>query len=321
MNNSDHISANPFYLYDPPRKPVIRKLGTIACDVVESTPVVFLEKLYRLEYFRTIQQNAKNTGTAAYFHFYDTETGEYTPPFAFDHHLGCAFADGNIMYACGTWNGKAPDEWGGDTVRIFRSADLTGWEICSEIKLPEGTGVYNTGICLKDGVYTLLIETDKPVGFSFRFAQSADMKNWTLLDEDHRFHKERRYAGGPAIYTVPGDDHYYVFYLEACPGPMYVTCIARSKDLADWEYSPINPVLMFDEYEDKKIANPLLTEEERARIARAWDINNSDLECCEFRGRTVINYSWGCQRGIEFLAEAVYDGEIGNFLQGFFDAK
>lgn len=322
MNNTKHVSENSFYYFDPPRKPIIRKLGTIACDVVESTPVVFHEKLYRLEYFRAKQHNAKNPEATTYFYFYDNETGAYTQPFAHNHHFGYAFTDGDIMYVCGIYVNKAiEDGWGGNNVRIFKSTDLVTWEVYSDIKLPDGTGAYNTGICLKDGVYTMLIETNKPLSFRFRFAQSSDMKNWTLLDEEHRFHKDRRYAGGPAIYTVSGDDHYYVFYLEACPGPMYVTNIARSINLIDWEYSPINPVLMFDEYEDKKIANPLLTKEERERIVRAWDINNSDLECCEFGGKTIINYSWGCQRGIEFLAEAVYDGGIKDFLQGFFEKK
>jgi hypothetical protein len=32
--------------------PVIKKLGTIDCDMVETTPVVFHGKLYRFEYVR-----------------------------------------------------------------------------------------------------------------------------------------------------------------------------------------------------------------------------------------------------------------------------
>ena len=164
----------------------------------------------------------------------------------------------------------------------------------------------------------MLIEVAKPIQFCFRFAQSEDMKHWTLLPEDHFFQKGR-YAGGPAIYTLPDDPYYYVLYLEASPGPCYTNCIARSKDLVEWEYSPINPVLMFEEYEDKRIANPFLTPHERERIERALDINNSDMELCEFLGRTVIYYSWGCQKGNEFLAEACYEGPMKELLQGFFD--
>ena len=70
--------------------------------------------------------------------------------------------------------------------------------------------------------------------------------------------------------------------------------------------------------EDKAIANPKLTDEQRKKIAGAVDRNNSDVDFCEFRGRTVITYSWGNQQGTEFLAEAVYDGTLASFLKGFF---
>jgi len=43
------------------------------------------------------------------------------------------------------------------------------------------------------------------------------------------------------------------------------------------------------------------------------------MEICEFLGRTIIYYSWGDQRGHEFLAEACYEGTMKEFLQGFFE--
>ena len=75
------------------------------------------------------------------------------------------------------------------------------------------------------------------------------------------------------------------------------------------------------EYEDKQIANPFLTVEEQKQINDAFDINNSDLELCEFNGRTIIYYSWGNQQGMEFLAEASYEGSLKSFLQGWFPEK
>ncbi len=144
------------------------------------------------------------------------------------------------------------------------------------------------------------------------------MIHWTLLPDDYAFQKDR-YAGGPALYTLPDDPYYYVLYLEACPTEKYVTSIARSRDLKEWEYSPLNPVLAYDAEEDKKIANPFLTPHERERIERALDVNNSDMEMCEFLGRTVITYSWGNQHGIEFLAEAAYEGPMADLLHGFFE--
>lgn len=307
--------------YRAPKKPHIRKLGTIKCDVVEITPVVFKDRLYRLEYFRAGRQNRQNTTDNTYLHFIDVYTNLSTKPFAENHHFGTAFVDGEYMYvaaiADNTSNSWSGGKWGGDTVHVFRSDDLKEWELYGTLCL-HGKNAFNTGICKKDGVYTMLIETAQPMIFSFMFAQSTDLKNWTLLSEDHMFQKGR-YAGGPAIYTIPEDPYYYVTYLEANPGPNYPTCIARSRNLMDWEYSPINPVLMFDEYEDKKIASPFLTEDERERIDAALDINNSDLEICEFLGRTIIYYSWGDQKGTEFLAEAAFEGTMKEFLQGFFE--
>ena len=46
------------------------------------------------------------------------------------------------------------------------------------------------------------------------------------------------------------------------------------------------------------------------------DLNNSDVDFCEFRGKTIITYSWGNQQGTEFLAEAVYDRVAGELPEG-----
>ena len=100
----------------------------------------------------------------------------------------------------------------------------------------------------------------------------------------------------------------------------YANSVARSKDLIVWEYSPINPVLMYDE-EDRKIASPFLTPADRERIANALNVNNSDMEMCEYLGRTIIYYSWGDQRGTEFLAEACYEGPMHELFRAFFEAE
>ncbi len=305
-----------------PKTPLIRRHGTIKVNVVESTPIVFKDNLYRFEYMRPRECSflkTKNDGNPypwSFFHFVDMRNGVSKAPFAKDHHLGCAYTDGDVMYAVGV-----EGEWGTDTVHVFSSEDLENWELCGELKL-SGWKIYNTGVCKKDGVYTLLMEISEPKeeagkGFTFRFATSPDMKNWTLTPSECVFQKDR-YAGGPAIYSV-GDGYYYVLYLEAYPTAKYANCIARSKDLINWEYSPINPVLMYNEREDKQIANPFLTVEEQRRISDALDINNSDMELCEFNGRTIIYYSWGNQRGTEFLAEASYEGPMAEFLKAWFE--
>lgn len=64
--------------------------------------------------------------------------------------------------------------------------------------------------------------------------------------------------------------------------------------------------------------NKRLTVEQRNKITNAVNINNSDLDFCEFNWRTVIYYSWSNQKDTEFLAEAVYEGGLEDFLNSFF---
>src|SRR5207247_10463018 len=107
----------------------------------------------------------------------------------------------------------------------------------------------------------------------------------------------------------------YDFYLQSYHG--YEMRVVRSRDFVLWESSPFNTVLRASP-DDKLIANAQLTDAQRARIANAVNLNNSDIDFCQWQGRLVINYSWGNQQGIEHLAEAVYDGTLEQFLQGWF---
>ena len=297
-------------LVDAPARPPIRKLGTIDVDLVESTPIVFGGKLYRFEYVR---KDYKSNATGdTYFRFVDAETGEATPAFAHGYDLGCAFAEGGTMWAFGV------DQWDGSKIAAFRSDDLEHWERRDALELP-GWGLFNTSVCKAGDRYVMAIEVGRPpevvgVPFTTRFAGSTDLKTWTLLPENRVFTKDR-YSACPTIRHLDG--WFYMTYLEARPGPRYETHIVRSRDLATWEASPLNSVLVASG-RDKVIANPKLTDAQRSRIAGAVDSNNSDVDFCEFRGKTVITYSWGNQQGTEFLAEATYDGPLADFLRAFF---
>jgi len=310
-----------------PKKPVIRKLGTINCNnIVETTPLVYKGELYRFEVVRRKSFTSENARAdwseiddLPCLRFVHVKTNTSTPCFAEGHSFGFAYTENDIMYV--VTGSRAT--WGSDGLVFYRSTDLVTWEQYSKIDLP-GWNIYNMNITKMEGVYTLLIEISEPVEecdvpFTFRFLQSADLKNWTLTPSDCVFQKDR-YAGSPSIYAFEGDPYYYVGYLEAYPNQCYANCIARSKNLKDWEYSPINPVLMYDEAEDKKIGSPFLTPADRSRIDAALDINNSDMELCEYLGRTIIYYSWGDQRGTEFLAEACYEGGMHELLKAFFEA-
>lgn len=291
-----------------PQKPEIQKLGTIDPDMVETNPVVFNGKLLRFEYVRNGYWN--NPTGDSYFRFVDHETGEVSPAFGQGFHLGCAFVENDTAYV------TAVDIWDGERIFLFKSSDLVNWESRLILHLP-GFGLFNTSLCRAGDKYVLMYEIGKPPEeagerFTARFATSPDLVHWEVTPPACNYAKDR--------YTAPHclrylDGWFYNFYLECHQG--YETRVVRSKDLIQWEASPLNPVLVASA-EDKQIYNPKLMLVQRNKIQAAENINNSDIDFCEFNGKLIINYSWGNQQGTEFLAEAVFNGTEAEFLKGWF---
>ena len=297
---------------DADGRPLINKLGTIDVDLVETTPIVFNERLYRFEWVRESYHD--NQHGVGYFRLIDHATGEVaTPPFAHNFLFGSAFVADGTIHVTGTSNEAG---WTGHRVRIFSSSDLENWEDRDALDL-EGFGIANTSICKTSDDYVMMFEIHEPFEqagqyFTARFARSKDLLEWELTPENHVYSKDR-YTAPHAIRYLDG--WYYNFYLEAHEG--YEMRVVRSRDLIEWIPSPLNPVLRASD-DDRKIANPSLTAGQREAIALATNINNSDIDFCEFEGRLIINYSWGDQNGTEFLAEAVYEGSERQFLTGWF---
>lgn len=286
----------------------IKKLGTIDCDLVETTPIVFKNKVYRYEYVR--KGYKQNTTGDSYSRFIDRESGDATPSFAKGYHLGSAFVDRDSVYV------TAVDIWDGENIRMFVSADLQNWKSRSVLHLPD-YGIFNSSLCKADDRYVLMFEIGKPKEeagqrFTARFASSEDLVNWKLMPKECNYSKDRYTAPHALRYL---DGYFYNFYLEAFEG--YEMRVVRSTDLIIWEASKYNPVLKASK-EDKKIANSMLTEDQRTLIFNAENRNNSDIDFCEYKNKLIINYSWGNQRGVEFLAEAEYDGSLEDFLKEFF---
>lgn len=291
-------------------RPQIRKLGTIDCDLVETTPIVFRDRLYRFEYVREGYRG--NTTGDSYFRFVDHATGDYSAPFAHGYHLGNVFEEAGVLYVTGT------NIWDGERVDIFASDDMQSWETWNALNLP-GWGIFNTSMCRGETQYVLMFEVGKPadiagVPFTARFAVSDDLRTWELTAPECTYEKGR-YTAPHCLRYLEG--YYYNFYLEANPGPWYDQRLVRSRDLIEWEPSPLNPVLAASD-DDRVPVSDALTEDELARIAGAVNINNSDIDFCEFQGKVIINYSWGNQLGVEHLAEAVFEGSLREFLMGWY---
>ena len=58
--------------------------------------------------------------------------------------------------------------------------------------------------------------------------------------------------------------------------------------------------------------------DERQRINNAVNINNSDIDLCEYNGKVVNYYSWGSQFYVDHLAETQFDGKLRELVESFF---
>jgi len=293
----------PDKISSAPKRPVIKKKGTLGLDLCESTPFVFHGKLYRLEWFRN----------GGYQRIMDHDTHKEVSHFGDKHRFASAYVEGNTVYVVGT---KETAGWCGNVLTMFTSTDLKNWTQRTAFTIKD-YNICNTSICKTNDRYVMSIEMTKPSGFPARFIESKDLLNWKLMPPQHTHHLGRYNAAHCLRWH---DGWFYLFYLEAGKPHGYEQYITRSRDLINWESSPLNPVLAASS-EDKLILNPLLTEFERAEIVKNGDTNNSDIDFCEYKGKLIINYSWGTQGeggGHEHLAEAEYDGTVAQFLTGWF---
>ncbi len=175
-------------------KPRIRKLGTLDCDMVETTPIVFRDALYRFEYVRpprpwlpqprswprswrcqgrgTRSQHRgqergprywANTTGDSYFRFVEHDTGRPSTPFAQGYHLGNVMVEDDVaspsrrLYVTGSniWDGERASP--SRRVHVFRSADMERWESWNALNLP-GHGIFNTSLCRAGDGYVLMFE-------------------------------------------------------------------------------------------------------------------------------------------------------------------
>jgi len=294
-------------------RPLIVKRGTIHCDMVEVTPVVFKGQVWRGEWVRK-DYYPHRAIDANYYRFVNRESGQMTAPLAVDTVFGSAFVDNGTVYVAGTIEGAQ------DRLRMFASDDLAAWSELPGVDLT-GYRVWNTSICKADGRYVMMFEISEPPeetgkAFTARFAVSDDLRNWEVTPPECCYAHDR--------YTAPHclrwlDGWFYDFYLESHHEVNgWETRVVRSKDLVHWEPSPLNPVLRACDEKDKVIADPAVPPAQRERIAGIENVNNSDIDFTEHDGRVIINYAWGTQRGDEFLAEAIYEGTQAQFLRGWF---
>ena len=293
------------------KRPLIKKLGTIDIYGAEATPFVFNGRLYRFE-STNVAHYANDTGVN-YFRIVDSETRQIYPPFAHGCEYGCAYVEGGMVYVAGTFPG------GGEKIKLFWSSDFNHWEEKVILDLP-GWGLYNTSICKARDRYFMAIEINAPQDrtgafFTINFATSTNLVDWEIMDKECVYAKDR-YTACPSIRFYDG--YFYMVYLEALPIHRYVPYVARSRDLMHWEVGIYSPFLMIDD-EDKIFKYPGITPLQLKNLEETADISNSDVDFCEWQGKTYILYLWGNQLGLHCMAEAEYDGSEREMLEAFFN--
>lgn len=302
------IMSAPHCMAEPelPTPPAVVKKGTIDLDLCETSPFVFKDKLYRLEWHRK----------AGRLRIMDHATQTEVSHFGEKHRFPCVFVEGDTVHVYGT---KEDRGWFGNTLTVFTSTDLLEWK--EQIAFTDKDyGICNTSVCKAGDRHVMSIEVNSASKvtngtFACRFLESKDLLHWTPTPADCR----QGFDGGlcsPHLLRWH-DGWFYLFSTIGGHPKGYVLLLNRSRDLKQWEPSPFNPV-MFAEDADKQIANPKLTPEDRAKIAGAQNRDNSDIDFIDHKGKLVINYCWGNQVGKEFIAEAEFAGTTGQYLQAWY---
>ena len=305
-------------LYDENTKmikgyPEIKKLG-ICSPYGEETPFVWNGRLYRLELIDPSFGLKKGIAKAG---IRDVETGKIISTFAEDSYFHSAFVEDDKVYVTGV------SMQGMDTIRIYESADLINWTGRDLLTNP-GWAYCNSQITKGPDGYVIILEAGLPkecVGTEYThfFATSPDMKNWTHLDPERYSLTKERYNGGPWIRY--SDGYYYAIAVELLPGKRFSNILSRSKDLETGEVGKYNPLLM-PSNEDKLYSPHIcdFTEERLEQIKTAYNINNSDIDMCDWQGNVYINYLCGNQLGNYWMCEAIVENTtVADFLKNFFE--
>ncbi len=213
------------------------------------------------------------------------------------------------------------------------SDDLLHWQQRVAAEFPENFRLFNTAVCRGDGCYMMAVEAsaaddangnfnraENPyIGTCFTefFARSQDLLQWELLSFAQGYTKER-YNACPALHYADG--YYYMICLEELPCWRFAPYIYRTADFDTWEIGFYNPLFTPSEEDLHPKAGVTLTEEQQDEQFRHLNTNNSDVDLCEFDGKTYIVYCSGNQ-GVTWggcTCEAIFDGPLREFLQANF---
>lgn len=300
--------------------PVITKLGVVSPNG-EMTPVVYKGRLCLI---RTVRIRPDLPGAQ----LFDCEEQKVISQFGEGREFFSGYIENDVLYAFGTYKGEKDGK--PDHITMFRSEDGINWTETVLFERPEFR-LWNTSVCKGPDGYRMAIEVSlakytfdclqhpytEPVGIPFTefFLKSDDLVHWEWLDDDHCYAKER-YVACPALRYCDG--YYYMICLEALPLVRYEPYIYRTKDFYTWEIGLHNPVLWVSREDRFPKPGIVFDEETLYNLRHYLNINDCDVDLCEFKGQTHIFYMTGDQLSMGFMCEAVYEGPLDEFLKSFF---
>ncbi len=318
------------------KKPIIKKLGAIRRGI-EQTPVIFKE--------RPIMVESRLAGTdgvdVQHIRVIDLETDEVYAILGNDHHFASAYAENDTLYIFCTDmhdnkemtmfdTDKGEDAWhdnrGGHNVCMYKTTDLKTFTY-KEIIYSKEKRFWNTSVCKGKDCYMMAIEVsaedgypNEKIGVHFTefFAKSYDLENWEMLPDEYSYTAER-YNACPALRYFGG--YYYMICLEELPALSYAPYVYRTENFTDYQVGFHNPIMMYGD-DDRVICKGCeknFSEEDIDLLENGLNINCSDVDLFEYKGKTYLFYANGDQMSYAFLCKAVYDGKMENLLKGFFE--
>jgi alpha-L-fucosidase len=291
--------------------PLVKK-GRLNSPLVEVTPFVFKNRLYRLENW---QKQWEFPGSPEGSHFQedqvrirDVENDQIVSTPLIGHGLGMAFVwENRVCVFAGNWGNVK--KWNITEIEMVSSQDLVHWtEAVVVLKAEPQEKFFNVSVCRGEVRFVLLVESNDPAWppFTFKYFVSQDLVHWQPVPD--AIYGRDKYVGGPALYYE--GSYYYTLYLHSLGDKRYETRVTRSKDLIHWQDAPEGRPFMTFNPQHKNL--PL-------RPAHISESNASDAELCEWKGKTLVYFTGSDQVIAGDLQWAEFDGTPRELLEHFYE--
>lgn len=291
----------------------LRRAGSFGPVAHEITPFVLKGSLYRVEnHPRFLDFQVKDPTYR--FHedeirIRDVETNAIVSIPLRNHYFGEGFLYGERLYIyAGDYGADLP--WRHHKkIDMVWSDDLIQWsDPVTVIESERGELLFNTAVCRGQDRFIMLYETNDSrwPPFTFKYCESDDLAHWRLIPD--AVYGTDKYVGGPALYCAGG--WYYTLYLQSLADGCYETRIARSRGLVHWQDAP----------EDRAVLPVVPEHVPDPKHPGVRERSASDAELCFWRGKTIVYFLSGNQRGVAGLELAEFDGPPEEMLAHYFES-